>query len=634
MNTAYKEKLQKAGDHVITFIAVFIIGIIVHALVLKFIFPGYYDPFIPNHEDFYIPLAFVHAPIGFDTLMNWTRPVFMMFYKATGYAGIQGGTAIIVAVVIANCALTASLIKRALNLAFGKEFTLTFIIYCVLLFAMPYFYIFYTEDPGSHLSYLFLMCAAHAVLFVSKRHLWLSLFLASVFSILAYLSKETYQLVALFFSGLWFLYYRKESIKRSLVPGIATVIGIVMSLLNNLRLNSVFVNPDAEQGNPYKMDLSPFSVLREMWRYFREGMNPADILLVLGVAWLVYSYFRKKGKKSNALLLLTIGCLAAPFLAWVPNALLPNHHYGGYSFNGLYLFYLPLFLLPFLRLHKSVSTVMLILLVLLIPASHIFNRKTYKDSTHRAVLFYEDTQRNLLFALDSFIAAIQPNQEQERVLVKGITFSFSPFVYPESLREFANAKYATYDVVSYNGRFRFEGRKDLVRFINESDTTFSQYTRVWTFNENGKLKSAGQYENIIDDTRKPGDSSAALISLENLKAYSNSGIYPPEGEIAWTNGDVSIELNVPIRSIDTLTARLSTYLPEKCKDIIPKLLLVDTDGVEHAATATKKKANIFYYTFKAPGKSIQKIRIISPALPPVPEDKRVLSFPFIELYIR
>ena len=34
-------------------------------------------------------------------------------------------------------------------------------------------------------------------------------------------------------------------------------------------------------------------------------------------------------------------------LAWLPNALLPNHHFEAYSWNGAYLIYAPVLLLAF-----------------------------------------------------------------------------------------------------------------------------------------------------------------------------------------------------------------------------------------------------------------------------------------------
>lgn len=556
----------------------------------------------------------------------------MLFYKATGYAGTQGSIAFIVAVVIANIALTSLLIKKYLKLPFDKYFIGVFAVYCYLLFAMPYFYVFYTEDPGSHLSYFFLILAAFSVVFLQGR-IWISILLASLLTTLAFLAKETYELVALAFSGLWLMFHWKKSRLRSLVPGIATVVGILVSVLNNMRLKSVFVNPDAEAGNPYAMNLSPVSILQQMWRYFREGMNIPNVLLALFIAWLVYAWFRKNKSERNAALFITLGCLAAPFLAWFPNALLPNHHYAGYSFNGLYLFYLPLFFVPALKNQNAINTASLLLLTLLIPASHFFNRKMYKDAGHKNFVFFEDTQRNFHNALDSLIGNLPPGKERQKVLIKGVTFTFSPFVYPESIREFPKAQLANYDVINYTGRFRYEGRRDLVRFINEADTGFAQYTRVWTFNNNGKLISGRKY--LPDSTIRSGDSTGVLITLENLPEFKTSGIYSVEpSAIAWTNGNVSIDLNTSIHKNDTLNAKLSTYLPVECKDIEPKIILVDNEGMEHPAIQFNKKENIFYYRFITGGNSISKIKIISPTLPASENDKRILSFPFIELYVR
>ena len=87
------------------------------------------------------------------------------------------------------------------------------------------------------------------------------------------------------------------------------------------------------------------------------------------------------------------------------------------------------------------------------------------------------------------------------------------------------------------------------------------------------------------------------------------------------DGSVSIELN--------------TYMPPVCKDIIPQVLIVTTDGVEAKPLFWTREADRFIYKYhfiNATG--IEKLKILSKTIKATPPDQRVLSFPFISLNIK
>src|ERR1700754_1835226 len=101
-----------------------LLALLVHAFVLKFIFPGYYSPFYPYHSDFYLAEALANAP-NFGSIKNYigaTRPVGMFFLRLTGYLGLYGAIAFTVVNVAVNVAITALLLQRILKLKFNYSF--------------------------------------------------------------------------------------------------------------------------------------------------------------------------------------------------------------------------------------------------------------------------------------------------------------------------------------------------------------------------------------------------------------------------------------------------------------------------------------------------------------------------------
>jgi hypothetical protein len=209
--------------------------------------------------------------------------------------------------------------------------------------------------------------------------------------------------------------------------------------------------------------------------------------------FLIVFYFREGKKKERYLL---YGCLLAAFLSWVPNSLIPNHHHGGYSFNGAYLLYLPVIFIPIILWRQSVI-IRSLLVTLTIAAlfSPLFSQKEYAKQWW--VLEQERSQRNILHALDSLMAGLKPGKIQHSILVTGLTMPFYPFHHPLSLKIYPNSGFATYDVVNYSLTGVSE-RLDLVRFIKPSDVQLGQYSDIWMFAGNGSL--IGKF--AVDTTRE------------------------------------------------------------------------------------------------------------------------------------
>ncbi len=469
-----------------TFVALLLGAWAMHFVAVYFIFPGYYNPLSFHHSDFYIPASFAFATgdaYSFANLLNWPRPLFMYSYKLSGYLGHAGSVAWVVAIVFLNCALMALLLKRVLSLKIDVFFCLFYLIYCYLLFSQPYFYTFYSQDIGSQLSFLFLLLGVLGFMGVVDRSLLHASLILFVCASCAFLVKETYLVSIGFVAFCWFVYYLKQNPVRAIAPGLAILFSGIIAALVNFKTKSVFVNPDAEQGSPYHIVLSPFSIIKQLAHYANEAIAPA---LVVVFSLLLFQLY--KSYQNRILLISFFACALFALLAWLPNALLPFHHYQGYSFNGLYVFFAVTFFAVKMLQDQLYSKKILLaftVLALLSPLSSLHN---YGDTRNTWVIAQEKIQMNMLAGFRTATAQLLPLDSSANVLVSGITAPFHPFVFPESIRSFKGGEKANYYFIVPKEFPANQGKKvDLVNFIGESDRGSIPYDQEWKFDDQGNL---------------------------------------------------------------------------------------------------------------------------------------------------
>lgn len=479
-----------SGKNLLIFVGLVLGAWMIHFFSLYFIFPGYYNPLSFHHSDFYIPAAFAYSAneaYSFTNLLSWPRPFFMWFYKFTGYFGYAGSIAWVVAIVFVNCALTTVFFKRVLELKADLKFFAFFAIYCFILFTQPYFYTFYSQDIASQLSYFLLLSGSFLFYNFVSRNIYFAAALLCACSISAFLVKETYILSFGFIAFCWFVLYVKKDLMRALAPGVAIFLAAVIAAFVNFKTKSVFVNLEATQGSDYHINLNVLSILKELSRYAGEAMTPLIIIGLGLVSFLVY-----KQDKSRMLLIGFVICLVFAILAWLPNALLPFHHYPGYSFNGLYVCFASIFILLKLVQDEKIAKKLFWATVILLMISPLSSIKTYKNDRNQWVLIMEGIQRNMLKGFQQAtgqLLAVE-NKKPVAVLITGITSPFHPFVFPESIRSFPGGDRATYYFVVPNEYPARLGEKvDLVQYISDADKASVVVDQEWQFDKDGKLVS-------------------------------------------------------------------------------------------------------------------------------------------------
>jgi len=458
------------------------LALIVHALVLKFIFPGYYSPLYPHHSDFYISVALAHSPEDYFQYryLGYSRPLGIFFLKFIGSLGIHGAILFTVINVAINCSLSAVLAQRMLKTEIKWTTLLFFSVYCWLLFSQAYFYTFYTQDVFSHLSYSFIITGACIFTNQYKRRKTVAYSALFILLIIAFLCKETYALSAVFCAILWYIYNKRTTGKSSPALPLITVGAIVLVVLFNLIIKSVFTNFNSAATDPYYINLTPASIIKEMALYAKEGLNVLHWIILAIIAVCGIMYFRTPEKRFSYL---AIGCILAAVLSWLPNALIPNHHNGGYSFNGAYLLYLPVVFMPVLMNQSKNLRRLTPVLMLAAFISPYFNQKEYAKQWW--VLQQENTERHLLKSLDTLMK-LQPSAQPHHILVTGLTMPFFPFHHPASLKAYPNEKFGLYDVVDYSLNLPHD-RYKAVKFVLPADVQIKEYNSIWLFNNDGNF---------------------------------------------------------------------------------------------------------------------------------------------------
>jgi len=511
---------------------IFTIG--VHAFVLRYIFPGYYNPLWPNHSDFYFSSALANTPSGILSVFKLPRPIGTLFIWLIGHLGIQGSIAAVIVLIQSNCVLSAMLFRRIIGIDFKWSFIAAFFVYLYLIFSQPYFYTFCTEDQMSQLSYFLLINAAWFFHIYLKRPSLYALILFFFFAILAFLAKETYALTSLVIASAWLLSYPKKNTMHALIPLVALVSALGVSFIYNACMHSRFYGFDTNAFNaPYKMILNPASVFGEWSRYAREGLNVLNLGMFLLIVLTSYRYFRADSRK---IILVLLSCLIGALLAWIPNSIFPNHHFGGYSCSGSYILFLPVILIALFLQNNKQMYYMSMAVILLGISSPVLNKNEYLRNDW--YLEQENIQRNLLSTLHPLLDQVGTTGASKRILVTGLSFPFNPFIHPMCLLTLTKASLPEFDVVAYSTvNFKDEAlgdRVNWVKFIRPDQIDFKKYTNVWMFTSDGRLIHDLHIGNPIADQDEPlGVKPGDLI------------VFPDIARILWS-ANALVRKSIPI----------------------------------------------------------------------------------------
>lgn len=462
---------------VVELAALTVLFLLVDALVLKFIFPGYFDPFWPHHSDYYIAPALAFSPKRFLATLTYPRPVGSAIYWLSGHLKTRGAIAVLLLFVAANFAMITTIIRRSLGMRADWKFILAAAVFAYMIASHPYQYQFSTWDGQAQISLAFILAAT--LMYMRGTSSWV----CAVVLLLGFLSKETYIASALFCACAWAATQKTE--RRSYAPIIAVAISAFIALTIEHFLSSPFTSGSLGASDPYFINLAPTSVAHLWSRYILDGMTTASSAAVLLA---ILAIVIARGIR-DAASMWAICLPIAGMLALLPNSILPNHYYEGYSFNAAYLMFAPLLVMASTFTLSAKSRVLTVCVAVAAITSPIQSRAAF--SKQDWIVTNQKRQKLFLQTLGGLMRQIPRNGET--ILITGVSFPYSPFEYTSSLGSISKPADTRLISVAYDQHYQVPFTKMLnaneptVSMIEESDTGSVRFDEAWLFRPDGSL---------------------------------------------------------------------------------------------------------------------------------------------------
>ena len=263
----------------------FVIAAVAYFFCLQFIFPGYFHPLNPHHDDFYFPPGLSYDGHSIVEKLQWPRQLGFLAMQALGKLGLKGYLCVLVLVTLANAALTMTLAKRI----FGQSISwFPALAYCVLLFAHPGFYVDYLHDAFGTLSYLYFIVAMHAWYNYrdTSRGWWPAMCAILVLAIA--FTKETYFISALCFWLVQVYLCRGVQRRMAVVLLAGSSVFFAAGLAANAYSMKIFLHVNTDASSAYYVSLAPPAVARAFWFYASRLFHPAALVLALGGVAVLY----------------------------------------------------------------------------------------------------------------------------------------------------------------------------------------------------------------------------------------------------------------------------------------------------------------------------------------------------------
>jgi len=442
------------------------IAALAYLLCLQFAFPGYIHPLTPHHNDLYFPPGLSFDGHSLLEKLAWPRPLGFIAFQMLGKLGLHGYLFVVGCIALANAVLTMALAGRILG---RPVYWVAALVYCVLLFAHPDFYVDYLHDGFATLGLFYLLLALHAwrkYLDTNRRRYVVA---CGILMLLLAFTKETYFVSAL---CLWLLEAASHTgIQRTVasvlfamsagVFAIAAVAG-AYSLKNVIRLQT-------GAAEPYHVSLAPQALLEGGWFYVSH-LFPIVALAALACAFAVMREHRLEAA----------GLFGAGVLAVLPHALLPNHTDSMYAWTGATLAFAPILFIP--RFSRSAArSLQMASAALLVGAFVWTNHARYQ--AHRWTIDQEKINRNIIAAYPALKSSAGAARN---ILVTGLSMPFHPFYTANYVREEFGWERSWTVIVPRGQAAKFEVPVQLAKAetVNPAD-----YDYAFGFDDEGRLIS-------------------------------------------------------------------------------------------------------------------------------------------------
>ena len=456
----------------------------VYWLSLRFFFPGYFHPFWPSHDDFYL-----YASMGnltWEQVSKFPRPVAYGVMKVLGTFGLTGVMAGCAGIALVNLLLIAGLALRLFEVRITRWALLPLAVFSLLVCTHAQFYFDHRHDLPAQTSLLFLLLAFYAWLaWVRRCHAaWMAIAVAC--TLLFAFAKETYFASA---AIAWLALVIADRQHRKAHAGFLGFILVaeIASLGWSRHINGPFVDPGAAAESAYRMSLAPRDVLLTYDYYLRHALNPALILwivLCLACAW----WNRRRLFAASAF-------IAAGLGVFLPHAVLPNHKFAEYAWAAVPFLVAVTFLLPGIANLAAVRRSLTVVATVALLAWTLFE---YHRSYQSAVLVWGIEQERLGGALVKSFPKLDAIPQPAQIAVAGIETPFIPWSSPHYIR----------------GRFGDQRRWTVIVKPDRSNAPSDPLCRLAT----GRFVRLADYDALV--TYDPG---AHLVSIRYRRDLDIAG---------------------------------------------------------------------------------------------------------------
>ena len=467
---------------------------------LQFVFPGYFSPLDPLHSDYYLIPDITADGEPLWEKLNYPRPLGFLFLWTIGHLGLQGATAILVAITLLNAALLVELWRRLAPFALSWW---AVAIYLASLFAHPQFYLSHSHDTMATLSLAYLLLAMHCWQSWRERGGWSWYFAAGLLLLLLAFTKETYYLAALLY---WLIqaFEARSGRRRAAIAFLTGVVALELTAAAvNLGARNAFIQPSANPTDPYFLSFAPG-------------------LLAAAFAKLASYLFTPGSAVATALALLLAGAhrsvrLAAVVLflaglsALLPHAVLPNHIEPQYGWVAAALCLSPIVLVSRATLvallpgaanrrPAAVTAAAFTLLGIISIAGWSLDRGPYDRNRWRA------EQKQILGNIQSSFGRLRAAPADAReILVTGLKSPFHPFYIehyePYIAFEFGRGRRWTVTMMRDAPR----GGNGLVRRVGVEEVNLSEFDFAFTFDPEGRLLREINKDELLRAAPSSGD---------------------------------------------------------------------------------------------------------------------------------
>ncbi len=291
----------------------------VYYLSLRYVFPGYFQPFAPHHVDSYLLVTQgVDARMSLSQLLWRPRPIGWLFVDLFSSMGL---TPMIVAFSAVGLAAIGLLVFAVEPLTARRNIRWVLIaLYLVNVFCQPGFYINYNYDFFHALSCVFLACLL-ALWHREKgsSSAWTQTVLMLLTALIVLTKETTFIAIVLFWCSQ--VAFERGRRRQALAMLTATLVLIGLGVLHGKYSASPWLGSGNDGKHPYYVNLNPKSLWETYRFYFDKAVNRYSAILVF-VAVLTAAFTRARWKE--ALVFVAMG-----LALFVPHAMLPNHklHY-------------------------------------------------------------------------------------------------------------------------------------------------------------------------------------------------------------------------------------------------------------------------------------------------------------------